>query len=96
MQTITNQPVQTEVSLRTLASDIQSIEHGAGAPTPSSFKVDQQLPETDAETDSQPHSRRSLGHTLLLIAILLAMAVGGYFYIYPLLMGALTTPASVH
>lgn len=89
MQTITNSPVQTEVALRTLSSDLNSIEHGATAPVPESIKLATQTPG-EIEIEKPAKKSRKIGRTIFMILVLIAIAGVGYFYIYPRLIQSLS------
>lgn len=95
-ETVTNQPVQTEVTLRTLSSDIQSVEHGGAAPTPTTVKLTSQFAEEKSQDEKQSGPPRKIGKTIMLIIVLIAIATVGYLYLYPKLIEALTPPAVVH
>ena len=97
METVTNQSEQqNEVSLRTLSSDIKSVEHGATIPISESLKVAAQAIREEDSSEQPAGAPRKTGHTILLLIILVAIAAAGYFYIYPMLLAALSTPTTVN
>ena len=88
METVTNQPVQTEVSLRTLASDLKSIEHGQTAPVSEVVKITAR-PDAEKISDAGLAKPKKTLKNVILIIVLLAILAIGYFYVYPSLMAAI-------
>lgn len=89
METVTNQPVQTEVSLRTLASDLKSIEHGQTAPVSEAVKITAQAETNETAEAGLAKPKKTLKNVILVIVLMAILAVG-YFYIYPMLRSVLT------
>ena len=76
--TVTNSPVQTEVALRTLSSDLNSIARGATAPVPESIKVTSQASD---ETEKPAKAPRKIGKTIFMILVLILALYSLYLLI---------------
>lgn len=70
-----------EVLLRTLTSDIASIQHGDQTPVPVHYTAQfSEKNESSAPTD--PNAHKGL-HLILALLFLAAVGVGFYYYVYP-------------
>ena len=93
METIASKNEQTEISLRTLSSDLSSVEKGSLSPTSELLQVTmKRMP--DESTDTPPATHKGFRSFIMAIFFLVIVAAF-YFYVYPLLQAALTSPASV-
>ncbi len=82
-----------EVLLRTLASDIASLEHGSQIPTAQHLTARFSPEADDTSALAAPKSHHTL-HTVLVILFLALVGAGIYFYIYPRIMSSFA-PAAV-
>ena len=76
-----------EINLRTLATDIASLEHGSQAPAPEHLTAEVSA-ETEQETVQLTRQRAAGAHLLLTLFILLAIAGVVYFVVWPYVMSS--------
>ncbi len=81
-----------EVLLRTLASDVTSLEHGSQTPTAEHLTA-RFNPSVNTASSSSGHNSGVI-HIVLAIVFLLAVAAAIYFFVYPHLRGGVT-PTSI-
>lgn len=78
-----------EVLLRTLASDVASLEHGSQTPTAEHLTARFTPP---AENTSSPDGHHSSAvHIVLVVVFLLVIAAVIYFFVYPHLRGGVVS-----
>jgi hypothetical protein len=80
METKTQILTQPEVTIRTLNSDIKSIEHGATSPIPEIVKINSIPAET---LTANPIQKKKQTKTIVFTIIFFAIILIGYFYLYP-------------
>ena len=79
---------KSEISLRTLASDEQSLAAGNKMPVPKTITADlsrSEEPGEDVDAD-QTKPKTSRSRQIVLLLIFLAIVAIGYFYVYPMVM----------
>ncbi len=81
-----------EVLLRTLASDIASLEHGSALPVAEHLTARFAAPE-DTTSTGAPRSHAGL-RIILVILVLGAVGFGIYRFVYPYIVGG-TTPTAI-
>lgn len=81
-----------EVLLRTLASDVTSLEHGNQTPTAEHLTA-RFTPSVNTTSNPSGHSSGVI-HVVLAVVFLLAVAATIYFFVYPHLRGGVT-PTSI-
>ena len=90
-------PPPTEVSLRTMNSDIKSIEKGEATPLPESvlppeiesepvFRPETQATESFKIEEEKPRSKK-IWLWIILLIVVLGLGALGYFVVYPLVIG---------
>ena len=92
METVNTQPAQTEVSLRTLNSDVKSAAVSGAAPAGEIVRLAVRVENTEPKAeDFEPKKNPKIVKNILLIILLMAMAAAGYFYLYPRLRQAFSS-----
>jgi hypothetical protein len=76
-----------EVTLRTLTSDISSLEHGSQTPVPERLTA-HFTPAAEPGDEPARHHHTHLLHILLTILVLGLLSAGIYRYVYPYLVGS--------
>lgn len=88
METKTAQQPKSEVSVRTLASDEESIATGKLVPKIIATDVDRTEELEDENSLDQPKTVTHKGRHIVMLIVLLAILAVGYFVVYPMLKEA--------
>ena len=81
---------EQEVTLRTLTSDIASLQRGSATPQPEQLTAHFASSAADTATN-EPSHHTGIMHIIVTIVILLAIGVAVYWFVTPYLIG--TGPA---